>query len=307
MIKQNKNTKKQHWIPQFYLRCFSDAHGGLHAYNSQSDKFYPTNTRDTCSSNYLYEVPRSQKHSEDGTRFLQLNRIENQLSRTEHLLAQSYSKLIHSCEHGKLEGEDFEDGRLSACYLFACMTERHPLAIEDRRTSAAKIARDYLESGQLTTKEAERLKAHGMEGELEGLAEHFAMEAAFSSERKVAQKRVYSELCGKRLVIVEAPTGIEFVSTSLPLYFVGDQVSEFRFDVAYLPLSGRYACFFVGERGKAARHTATYAEVRRCNLNLLTAHSVWDIAYAKSQGSLEVSVRDWRIGKSWLPQETIHS
>lgn len=134
MIKQNKNTKKQHWIPQFYLRCFSDAHGGLHAYNSQSDKFYPTNTRDTCSSNYLYEVPRSQKHSEDGTRFLQLNRIENQLSRTEHLLAQSYSKLIHSCEHGKLEGEDFEDGRLSACYLFACMTERHPLAIEDRRT-----------------------------------------------------------------------------------------------------------------------------------------------------------------------------
>ncbi|HIW75664.1 MULTISPECIES: DUF4238 domain-containing protein [Gordonibacter] len=298
MAEKSKSTKKQHWIPQFYLKYFANERGELHAYNSKIDKFYSTNTRNICEKNYLYEVPRIHAACESLDRFLQPNAIENQLSKAEHLLALPYSRLIQCCERGELEDEDFEDGRLSVCYLLASITERHPYAIEDRRTSAAKIARDYLDAGKLTKKEAERLKSHGMEGELESLAEHFAMQAAFSTtDREVAQKRIYSALCRKRLIVVEAPVGVEFVSASLPLYFIGNQASGFEFDAAYLPLSSRYAAVFAREQGAATLRKATIAEARSYNARLLLSNSVWDVAFSRAKGSLENSVRDWRISK----------
>lgn len=246
----SKLTRKQHWVPQFYLRHFADRRGGLYAYNRMGNNFYSTNTRDACSSNYLHEVER--KHKADGAsgRFLRANRIEDGLSRAEGLLAPIYDGFIRCCESGKLDGEEFHSCRLAVCYLFASLIERHPLALKERRAGAIAIAQDYLESKRLTEAEAERLRMHGMDGELEGATEQFAMEASlFTADQDAWLIRISSKLYDMGLTVAEAPVGTEFVSTSLPLYTESDVMADgFEPEIAYMPLSSRYAAFFVSEK-----------------------------------------------------------
>ena len=51
-----KMTRKQHWVPRFYLRHFADSSGQLHAYSRQKGSFFRTNCENLCSMRDLYEV-----------------------------------------------------------------------------------------------------------------------------------------------------------------------------------------------------------------------------------------------------------
>ena len=44
-----KMTRKQHWVPRFYLRHFADSSGQLHAYSRQKGSFFRTNCENLCS------------------------------------------------------------------------------------------------------------------------------------------------------------------------------------------------------------------------------------------------------------------
>lgn len=293
----DKLTKKQHYVPRFYLKYFADSNGRLHVFNRDEDKFYPSNVGDICSKRYLYEVERSRAIDTDASRFIRPNKIENDLSRIESYVSESYKTFIACCEHGRLEGDDFLFGRFAVSLLFALLLERHPRTVEERRKSAADIARACIDEGRLTEAEAQRLEDCGLEGELVGLTEQFVLDASLGSLLKNPWIfRIFTRLNDMRLIIEEAPFGVEFVSTSLPIYVAGNSYGCRDFDPerAYMPLSSRYAAFFVHEKGKTFLHRASIGDVLRYNELLLDSHSVWDVAFAKAKGPLERSVFDWR-------------
>lgn len=49
-------TKKQHYVPRFYLERFVDEQGGVHVYDFKQNKFYKTTPEGICCQNCLYEV-----------------------------------------------------------------------------------------------------------------------------------------------------------------------------------------------------------------------------------------------------------
>lgn len=49
-------TKKQHYVPRFYLERFADDQCFVHVYDFKQHKYYKKKPEDICRQNYLYEV-----------------------------------------------------------------------------------------------------------------------------------------------------------------------------------------------------------------------------------------------------------
>lgn len=48
------NNKKQHYVPQFYLRYFSDDSKSVNAYNLKNEKLFLSKIKNICQENYFY-------------------------------------------------------------------------------------------------------------------------------------------------------------------------------------------------------------------------------------------------------------
>src|SRR5579885_3315540 len=49
--------KKQHYVPQFYLRKFADKFGGLFVFDKARHKSFKSNVRDVGNEKYFYKLP----------------------------------------------------------------------------------------------------------------------------------------------------------------------------------------------------------------------------------------------------------
>lgn len=93
---EKKPTKKQHYVPQFYLKKFTDLNGFLHIYNTLKNKLLHTRPKDFAYDKYLYEMPY-QKPSKTGDEFLLVNYIENIFAKYEIEFADLLNKLDRIC------------------------------------------------------------------------------------------------------------------------------------------------------------------------------------------------------------------
>lgn len=83
-------TKKQHYVPQMYLRNFS-VNDRCYVYNPFTERIENKNIRDICEENYLYEI------RDDKGDFLfpeTKNEIEKALSEIEGIVAEMFSGLF---------------------------------------------------------------------------------------------------------------------------------------------------------------------------------------------------------------------
>lgn len=73
---EKRITKKQHYIPQFYLRRFTDDAGYLHIYDFDKQRYIKSVSKEFGFEKYLYET-RLSKPNRMGEQFLLTNDIEN--------------------------------------------------------------------------------------------------------------------------------------------------------------------------------------------------------------------------------------
>ena len=99
-----KMTRKQHWVPRFYLRHFADSSGQLHAYNKSNGVFYRTKVENVCSKRDLYEVQYSDIEADSDDKYYARNLIETKLSESESQISVSYSRLLQCCKDAALDG-----------------------------------------------------------------------------------------------------------------------------------------------------------------------------------------------------------
>lgn len=93
-------TKKQHYIPKFYLRQFAEGEH-IYVYDKVIRKLYRRKIDEVCCEKHLYETKwSSSKHPDK--KFLNYNKIEKDLSRRES----EYSKLIKKINKICLSGEN---------------------------------------------------------------------------------------------------------------------------------------------------------------------------------------------------------
>jgi hypothetical protein len=272
------STKTQHFIPRFYLRYFTNADGKLMAYRRNSDSFFPAKPENVCAQNYLYEV--RQNGFEKNPPVLH-NYIEDQLAGAEGRLSILYGKLIACCDDRTFQGKAFLDGRLSACILAANLLVRHPLILGDERKKAGVIAGRVIAQGGITEQEQKELERVGLENDLEGVAEIAIMQASlFSDDSELPFHRIYNVLADKKMSIVEAPVGMGFITTCMPIDFVGTNEDNYEFTEAFMPLSSKYAAHFTDNATAPDIRKASIKEAVRYNTALLVRGALWSTAMA---------------------------
>ncbi len=285
-------TKRQHYVPRFYLRYFTNSDGKLHAYRREDQARFTTTPENVCAENYLYEVDLRGLDNNEAAHALLDNYIEGQLSGAEGRLAPYYNKLLQCCKEKSFDNRNFLDGRLAACILAANIIVRHPLMLRADRANAKTVLRDVEAAGGITDQEQAALDQLGLGESLETVTDLAIMQTLlFSDHQDVPFNRIYNALADKRMIIVEAPALMRFITTSMPIYFLGIDEDSYSFDVAYMPLSCRYAALFTDDKNVRQFSRATVEEVARFNASLLDGNDIWDLAVASASGALDVALR----------------
>lgn len=91
-------TRSQHYVPQQYLRGFTDASGKLHCYDKASDKVFGTSPANVAQESNFYEIA-------PGTTVTPVpdNVIEKELARIESEMAPVLRNMIASADRGKID------------------------------------------------------------------------------------------------------------------------------------------------------------------------------------------------------------
>lgn len=89
-------TKKQHYIPQFYLNNFTNDSGKLWVYDRLNRKFFASSPRDIASEKYLYETRWEDANPKLGD-FVLPNQIENKFAEQEREYSKLLQKIVSIC------------------------------------------------------------------------------------------------------------------------------------------------------------------------------------------------------------------
>lgn len=288
-----KMTRKQHWVPRFYLRHFADSSGQLHAYNKSNGVFYRTKIEDVCSKRDLYEVKYSDIEADSDDKYYAQNLIETKLSESESQISVSYSRLLQCCNDAALEGDAFRQGRQAVCKLASNLIVRHPATMLADRNRVREDSPMLLEDVVLTEEEKALLDWSGWNGDHKALAElSVSATLFFSEDGSVPANRIYEAFLEKRFCILEAPIGSGFVTTSMPMFIIGPEDDPYDFDFAYMPLSSKYAALFTGDSSLGSFHRLNFPHVELMNRLLLLNCEHWDVALSRGIGPLEHAIRD---------------
>ena len=289
-----KMTRKQHWVPQFYLRHFADSSGQLHAYNKGNGVFYRTKVGNVCSKRDLYEVRYSDIGADSDDKYYAQNLIETKLSENESQISVSYSRLLESCKNATLEGDPFRQGRQAVCELVSNLIVRHPVAMQGDKRKAREESSLLQVDGVLTEEDRVLLDCSGWNGDHKALAELSAVATMFFSEDgSIPVNRIRETFLEKHFCILEAPIGSGFVTTSMPMFIIGPEDDSYDIDLAYMPLSSEYAALFTTDSSLEPfyRLDLPHVELMNC-LHLLNCKH-WDVALSRGNDPLKHAVRDW--------------
>ena len=295
MSKQSgKTTRKQHWVPQFYLRHFADSSGRLYAYSKSSGDFYRTKVENVCSKRDLYEVRYSDIEADSGDKYYAQNLIETKLSENESQISVPYSRLLQCCKDTILEGDAFRQGQQAVCKLASNLIVRHPAAMFANRNRAREDSSMLLKDVILTEEERVLLEWSGWNGDHKALAElSVASAMLFSEDDSAPANRIHEAFLEKHFCILEASIGSDYVTTSMPMFIIGPEDDSYDFDFAYMPLSSKHAAFFTTDASLEPFYRLDFPHVELMNRLLLLNCKRWDVALSRGEGPLKRAVRDW--------------
>lgn len=282
MAKPSKLTRKQHWVPQFYLRHFADSNECLWAHRRNSDKIFSTKVNGICYERDLHEIRFSE--SDKPTDFYMPNYIENRLSKIESCLARSYSKLLNDCDSFHLTPDD----QLALCFFIAHLLVRHPNLIKQEQERISPFFTSRQIESEVTSAELKALEQSGWREDGNALVKLAVENVLLLSDNERAPLfRLYEQFANKRVCIYKARAGANFISTSALYFIIGPEDDSYEFDFAYMPLSSRYAALFTSNDSIPVFNRLNLSEVDQLNQLLLLNSPIWETAFAQAKWPLE--------------------
>lgn len=289
-----KMTRKQHWVPQFYLRHFANSSGQLHAYSRQKSSFFCTNCENLCGMRDLYEIEYADTTGDATDRFYAQNLIEVKISEFENRIAPLYDRFLERQKEGQLEVEGYSDGKAIVCELVANIIVRHPISMRANDKWSRETAEELLRNAHLTPHEINLLDWSGWHGDSRAVIElSAAATMLLSNDGNVPVNRIREAFLEKRFSILRAPVGSGFVTASMPMFIIGPEDGSYDFDFAYMPLSSEYAAVFSDDPLFPPFTRIDFSGAEFMNRLLLLNCKHWDVAMSKGSGPLEHAVRDW--------------
>ncbi len=117
--------KKQHFVPEYYLRRFTDVDENLYVYDQARGKEYESRVRDVCERRYHYEMKAVQPRDWHGELILP-GKIELRLQKRES----KQNKLLMEIDRQAEKGRINEKERRGLSWLIGHLIARHPAMLE---------------------------------------------------------------------------------------------------------------------------------------------------------------------------------
>lgn len=236
-MESEKVPKKQHFVPQYYLRRFADDKNRLWVYDQKRSSIYQSRTNDVCERNFHYEIEATAKREWHGRHFLP-GKIELGLSRIESRQAALLRKIDEQLENGRIH----EKERRSLCWLIGNLIARHPVMLEDHEPDYATLMED-----PDVKRDCEILEQLGMGNEIGALARG-ANQMVLALWRRKNTPTNYIQEDLKKLQCMFIKTGEEarFITSSLPPHLSVSiwEDGDYHLDYLALPLSSTFAVIY---------------------------------------------------------------
>lgn len=176
------HTKKQHFVPQFYLKNFAHSRNKLWICMRDSPRedhiIHEVNIKRACAENYLYEIPL---HNSANSTFFEQGTTEAALAGIESLFAPSV-KYFLECSWDTLNKRPEELwGHADNVVAFAAnLIVRNPKWIKQRRSFAPALTRQLQSNGFFIQNELFELEKLGYSSDLESVVEFGIQHAELS-------------------------------------------------------------------------------------------------------------------------------
>ena len=237
------DAKKQHTVPQFYLRDFAfrnrawAVRKGSHGW---FDNPFEANVRDLCSMRNYHEVKVSHAGSPGDLSIR--NRVEKQLSKQEHDLTGPLRDVTSAQKLATLKVVTAQNLD-SMKNLLAHMMVRNPINLDSAREESEEFSKSLVAKGLLSQGDLSFLDAIGLTPS--ELTEHSIIRAElWSLEEGTPMRSVLSWLDDAGVLLLRARVGSQFVTADVPFELGwADAKSELPSHI-FFPLDWRTAVIF---------------------------------------------------------------
>lgn len=287
------DVKKQRYVPQFYLRSFTDKDGFLYAARRSPDGLGPVfqaRPDGICAKRYLYEVKRRVSKSEEP--FIKKGTAEHVLGKNEEIVASKYELLLSCLDVREFPNRDVTCEILDhLIYFISMLIVRNPVYLNGERDNADDFANQLKASGFLAEEDQTALKADGFEGEFNSIVE-FVLQGIvlFNLTDDTPLHSLVSLMRGMDCCFCVAPDGSEFITSSYPVFAEwADRKDDDPYSI-YFPLSPRYGAVFKrktdGERLVSISPIVS-SMVDTLNDALINGNDAWDCLISRDRECLD--------------------
>lgn len=249
ILTQSETPKKQHYVPRYYLRRFTDEGERLWVDDLVRGKRYKSNVGDVCEENYLYEM-LAKPTAWHGSIILP-GRIERRLSEIEGDQAKLLTRVDRQAESGRITEKD----RRGVAWVIAHFIARHPAMLAEYEPDY-----DAMMSDPLVREGCELLEEHGMGSDIEVLANGANLMVLTLWRRKGSPTYfAKANLESLNYRFLKTSGDARFITSSLPPHFNTSERADGKehIDDLLMPLSSTLAV----EYGKSFASTSKPVEV----------------------------------------------
>ncbi len=230
---QPETPKKQHYVPKYYLRRFTEEGERLWVDDLVRKKRYKSNVGDVCEENYLYEM-LAEPTAWHGSIILP-GKIEKRLSKIEGEQAQLLARVDRQAEKGRIS----EKNRRGVAWLIAHFIARHPAMLADYEPDY-----DAMMSDPFVREGCQLLEQLGMGSDIEVLA-NGANQMVLTLWRRKGSPTYFAKtnLEALNFRFFKATGDVRFITSSLPPHFNTSERADGKdhIDDLLMPLSDTLA------------------------------------------------------------------
>lgn len=234
----NKITKNQHFIPQFYLKSFSNSEGLLTQYDMRNHKCDIRSPKSICNQNYLYDV-RWQVPNEKIGKFVFVNHLENEFMVREGEYSTLCRKIVSLCLNPNNKGAIIcyrREKELLADFV-TNMFLRNPCMM---KANVVKSAPKYIVDGMLSGNHEEIDKTIGEDNISSFVATIRQYDFLSDNVPDGLHQQIKDIICRMNLSFFVTETDT-FITSNYPVISVFDEEPKRKFRAFYFPLSPKCA------------------------------------------------------------------
>lgn len=285
--RENMRARKQHYIPQFYLRGFANSQGQVWVYRHNSGTLYKASIKDICTERDLYETPLTNVSE---PKYVECGAMESALGMLESNIAPSVRFLRElDPDASAVTAEELWQHLYIIRAFISNLIVRNPRWVKTQRKNAEALTHHLTATDFFTSTDLTELNKLGYSSDLSKVVEFGILHSElFSLEKHSSMTRLEKALSEMSFLLLKAPSGSEFITSSFPLTMIWLNTAADNPDMVYFPLSSSSALILKREPHPEFFYATTSAEyVDGLNTELLARHDLWDTAIAKERAVLK--------------------